>query len=124
MDLIKKKCKLGTTYNGKKFYKYSSNNIVIGVDKFFHYKKCYVSITTHKLIYMSWDNSRIHFKKDNENIQNPYFEDNMLLFSFNYVGKWEDETNGFKLLDANKNIDIYFNSYSDFKLFKHIYDFI
>ena len=71
---------------------------------------------------MSWDNSRIYFKKDNENIQNPYFEDNMLLFSFNYVGKWEDETNGFKLLDANKNIDIYFNSYSDFKLFKHIYE--
>ena len=89
-----------------------------------YYKKCYISITTHKLIYLSWDNGRIYFKKDNETIHNPSFEDNMLLFSFNYIGKWEDETNGFKLLDVNKKICIYFNSYSNYKLFKHIYDFI
>ena len=124
MNLIKKKCRLEIGYNEIKFYKYSSKDIVINDDRKFYYKKCYISISTQKRIYLYWDNGRIYFLKNNPIIQNVCFEDNMLLFSFNYIGKWEDETNGFKLLDVNKKIGIYFNSLSNYKLFKHIYDFI
>lgn len=124
MDLIKKKCKLNTTFNGKEYYKYSSKNIVISDNKNFFFKKCYISITTNKIIYLYWDIGRIYFKKNNSIIQNTQFEDNMLLFSFIYKGKWEDETNEFKIVDVNKKICIYFNSFYDYKLFKHIFNFI
>ena len=124
MNFIKKKCKLDTTFDGKEYYKFSSKNLVVSDNKTFFYKNCYISITTNKRIYLYWDNGRIYFKKDNSVIKNPQFDDNMLLFSFNYIGKWEDETNGFKIVDVNKKMCVYFNSFNDFILFKHIFEFI
>ena len=79
------------------------------------------------LIYLSWQEGRIYFfpkdinKEGEKGIKNFVFDDGSQSMDFNWIGTWEDESDGnFRMYDVNYAFKIVFNKSKDFDNVKEI----